>query len=114
MRALLLRLEPIIWLLFGPGILIGTMLLTGWILVVGLLIPMGFVDASALSHERAHGLATSWLLGVLPRWLRDGCYDFVAKRRLRWFRPPDDVCPMIPTQMRARFSDIGVQDPSRD
>ena len=66
MRALLLKLEPIIWLLFGQGILIGTMLLTGWILVVGLLIPMGFVDASALSYERAHGLATSWLFGVLP------------------------------------------------
>ena len=66
MRALLLKLEPIIWLMFGQGILIGTMLLTGWILVVGLLIPMGFVDASALSYERAHGLATSWLFGILP------------------------------------------------
>ncbi len=66
MRALLLKLEPIIWLLFGQGIMIGTMLLTGWILVVGLLIPMGFVDASALSYERAHGLATYWLFGFLP------------------------------------------------
>jgi len=66
MRALLLKLEPIIWLMFGPGIVIGTMLLTGWILVVGLLVPMGLVDASALSYERAHGLATSWLFGVLP------------------------------------------------
>jgi len=66
MRALLLKLEPIIWFMFGQGILIGTMLLTGWILVIGLLIPMGFVDASALSYERAHGLATSWLFGILP------------------------------------------------
>lgn len=66
MRALLLKLEPIIWLMFGQGILIGTMLLTGWILVVGLLIPLGLVDASALSYERAHGLATYWLFGVLP------------------------------------------------
>ncbi len=66
MRGLLLKLEPIIWLLFGQGILIGTMLLTGWILVVGLLVPMGFVDTSALSYERAHGLATSWLFGILP------------------------------------------------
>ena len=66
MRSLLLKIEPIIWLLFGQGILIGTMLLTGWILVVGLLVPMGMVDASALSYERAHGLATSWLFGILP------------------------------------------------
>ena len=66
MRALLLKLEPIIWILFGLGIMIGTMLLTSWILVVGLLIPLGIVDASALSYERAHGLATSWLFGILP------------------------------------------------
>ena len=66
MRALLLKIEPVIWLLFGQGILIGTMLLTGWILVVGLLVPMGIVDASALSYERAHGLATASLFGFLP------------------------------------------------
>ena len=66
MRAILLKIEPIIWLLFGQGILIGTMLLTGWVLVVGLLVPMGMVDASALSWDRAHGLATSWLFGVIP------------------------------------------------
>ena len=29
MRHLLLKLEPVIWLLFGQGIMIGTMLLTG-------------------------------------------------------------------------------------
>jgi fumarate reductase subunit D len=67
MRALLLNLEPIIWLLFGQGILIGTMLLTGWILVVGLLVPMGIVDPSALSYTRAYRLATSWLLAALFR-----------------------------------------------
>ncbi len=66
MRALLLKLEPIIWLLFGQGILIGTMLLTGWILVVGILIPMGLVDASALDYSRAHRLATATVLGFIP------------------------------------------------
>ena len=66
MRALLLKLEPIIWILFGFGIMIGTMLLTGWILVVGILFPLGIVEASALSYERAHALATSWLFGVVP------------------------------------------------
>ena len=66
MRALLLKLEPIIWLMFGQGILLGTMLLTGWILVVGILIPMGIVDASALEYARAHRLATASLFGIIP------------------------------------------------
>jgi succinate dehydrogenase subunit D len=64
MKTLLLKLEPIIWLLFGQGILIGTMLLTPWILVLYLLIPFGIVDASALSYERAYSLTTASLLGL--------------------------------------------------
>lgn len=66
MKTLLLKLEPIIWLLFGQGILIGTMLLTPWILVVGILVPTGIVDPAALSYERIHGLATAWLFGFIP------------------------------------------------
>jgi len=66
MRTLLLKLEPIIWLLFGQGILIGTMLLTPFILVVGLLVPLGIVDADALSYQRAHSIATYSLFGVIP------------------------------------------------
>lgn len=66
MRTLLLKIEPVIWLLFGQGILIGTMLLTGWILVVGILIPLGIVDPSALDYERAHRLATAWVFGFIP------------------------------------------------
>ena len=66
MRTLLLKLEPIIWLMFGQGILLGTMLLTGWILVVGILIPMGIVDASALNYVRAHQIATTSLFGIIP------------------------------------------------
>lgn len=80
MRAFLLKIEPLIWLMFGQGILLGTILLTGWILVVGLLIPLGMVDATALSYDRAHALATASVLGlpigklilaallVLPLW----------------------------------------------
>ena len=75
MKHLLLKLEPVIWLLFGQGILIGTMLLTGWILVVGVLVPMGIVPADALTFARAHSLGASllgrlFLLGllVLPLW----------------------------------------------
>jgi len=75
MKHLLLRLEPVIWTLFGGGIMIGTMLLTGWVLVFGILAPMGIVPADALSYGRAHVLASSLVgrvvlaaLIALPLW----------------------------------------------
>lgn len=75
MRHLLLKLEPVIWLLFGQGIMIGTMLLTAYLAVVGLAIPLGIVDADALSHERALRLGGSLIgrvvlfaLIALPMW----------------------------------------------
>ncbi len=75
MRHFLLRIEPIIWLLFGQGLLIGTMLLSGWILIVGLAIPLGWVAPEALAFPRAHALASSVAgrlvlaaLIVLPLW----------------------------------------------
>jgi fumarate reductase subunit D len=75
MKALLLRLEPLVWLLFGQGIMLGTILLTGWILVVGLAIPLGIVPADALDFQRAYALASNpigrlVLLGLiaLPLW----------------------------------------------
>ena len=66
MRNLLLKLEPLIWFMFGQGILIGTILLTGWILVVGILAPLGLVAPDALSYDRAYSLATANLLGFIP------------------------------------------------
>ena len=75
MKEMLIKLEPIIWFMFGQGILIGTILMTGWVLVVGLLIPVGIVPAEALSYERAHALGSNIvgrlvLLGLcaLPLW----------------------------------------------
>ena len=75
MKELLLRFEPVIWLLFGQGILVGTILLTGWVIAVGLLAPMGLVSADALSYERAYGLASNIVgrlillaLIALPLW----------------------------------------------
>jgi len=75
MHRLLLRLEPLVWLLFGQGILIGTMLLTPWLLVVGLGVPLGLVPAEALAYDRAHALGSNplgrlLLLGLvaLPLW----------------------------------------------
>jgi len=93
MRHLLLRLEPVIWLLFGVGILIGTMLLTGWVLVVGLGVPLGLVPHSALDYGRAHRLGAN-LIGrlvllaivALPLWkgahhLRSLSMDFGGQGR---------------------------------
>jgi fumarate reductase subunit D len=75
MRHLLLKLEPVIWLLFGQGILIGTMLLTAYLAVVGVAIPLGMVSADALSYERALRLGGSlvgrvvlFALIALPMW----------------------------------------------
>jgi fumarate reductase subunit D len=64
MKHLLLKLEPLIWFMFGQGIMLGTILLTGWILVIGLAIPLGLVPAEALSYERAHMLGSN-LIGRL-------------------------------------------------
>jgi fumarate reductase subunit D len=93
MKQLLLKLEPLIWFMFGQGILIGTLLLTGWILVVGLAIPLGLVSAEALAYDRAHQLGANIigrlvLLGliVLPLWkgahhLRSLAIDFGGVER---------------------------------
>jgi fumarate reductase subunit D len=64
-----------IWLLFGQGILLGTILLTGWILVVNLGVPLEIISSDGLAYERAHGLAAHPIgrlvlaaLCALPLW----------------------------------------------
>jgi fumarate reductase subunit D len=93
MRHFLLRIEPLVWLLFGQGILLGTILLTGWLLVVGILAPLGAVPESALAFERAHALASHPIgrlvllaLIALPLWkgahhLRSLSIDFGGASR---------------------------------
>ena len=75
MKALLLRLEPIIWLLFGLGIMVGTLLLPGYLLTVTLAGPLGMLPEGALAFERAHAIASNpigrvVLLAIiaLPLW----------------------------------------------
>jgi predicted DCC family thiol-disulfide oxidoreductase YuxK len=43
------------------------------------------------------------VLSVVPRGLRDLVYDFVARIRYRVFGKRDDLCPIVPTELRARF-----------
>lgn len=44
------------------------------------------------------------LLRLVPRALRDAAYDFVARRRLRWFGREAQVCPLLPPHLRSRFA----------
>lgn len=57
----------------------------------------------------ALGLRSPWpLLGaigrVFPRPVRDGIYNFVARRRYRWFGKQDE-CVLPTPELRARFID---------
>jgi predicted DCC family thiol-disulfide oxidoreductase YuxK len=42
-------------------------------------------------------------LSVVPRGLRDFGYDIVARIRYRVFGRRDDLCPIVPADLRARF-----------
>jgi fumarate reductase subunit D len=75
MKHLLLRAEPLIWLLFGGGIMGGTILLTGWVMVVGIAAPLGIVPPEAMDYGRVYALASHpigrlviMLTAVLPLW----------------------------------------------
>lgn len=67
MKTLLLRLEPVIWLLFGGGIMLGTLLLPGYLLTVGLGAPLGILPPDALSFERLQGMISHPVGGILFR-----------------------------------------------
>jgi predicted DCC family thiol-disulfide oxidoreductase YuxK len=43
------------------------------------------------------------VLSVVPRGLRDFVYDFVARIRYRVFGTREDLCPIVPAALRARF-----------
>jgi predicted DCC family thiol-disulfide oxidoreductase YuxK len=47
--------------------------------------------------------ALAAILAVVPRALRDAAYDFVARVRYRVFGRRDDVCPIVPAELRKRF-----------
>ena len=40
---------------------------------------------------------------VVPRLIRDWCYDVIAAVRFRIFGRRDDLCPVIPPALRNRF-----------
>ena len=78
---------------------------------------MVYVRSFGLKRERAYLRSDAvlralgdvggvwWLLSVLrivPRFLRDPVYDWVARNRYRWFGKYDS-CPMPPPEARAKF-----------
>ncbi|MCW8346314.1 MULTISPECIES: fumarate reductase subunit FrdD [Vibrio] len=79
--------EPVWWGLFGAGGSWFAMITPVTILVLGILVPMGIIDAQALSYERVAGFATSFIGALfviatlaLPMWhamhrLHHGMHD---------------------------------------
>jgi predicted DCC family thiol-disulfide oxidoreductase YuxK len=47
--------------------------------------------------------ALAAVLGVVPRAVRDVAYDFVARVRYRIFGRREEVCPLLPPELRNRF-----------
>lgn len=43
------------------------------------------------------------VISAIPRALRDAAYDFIAHIRFRVFGRPDDLCPIVPRELRDRF-----------
>ncbi|HXX18828.1 MAG TPA: DCC1-like thiol-disulfide oxidoreductase family protein [Candidatus Acidoferrum sp.] len=43
------------------------------------------------------------VIALIPRPIRDVAYDFVARVRYRVFGRRDQVCPLVPPELRARF-----------
>jgi predicted DCC family thiol-disulfide oxidoreductase YuxK len=44
-------------------------------------------------------------ISIIPRPLRDAVYDFIMRIRYRIFGRVDNVCPVTPPELRARFDD---------
>lgn len=42
-------------------------------------------------------------LAIVPRFLRDPVYNLIARTRYRIFGRRDDLCPVVPPELRGRF-----------
>jgi predicted DCC family thiol-disulfide oxidoreductase YuxK len=62
-------------------------------------------DASLYVLRRLGGIwkILAKILSAFPRGLRDFVYDFVARTRYRLFGQRDNLCPVVPPNLRARF-----------
>jgi fumarate reductase subunit D len=96
-RSLLLRLEPLIWGLFGGGMMVAALFYPVLLLVLMLAAPLGVLSPEALAYERALALAAHPVGRVavaaviaLPLWaaahqVRHVAIDFGGIARDGWF-----------------------------
>lgn len=66
-----------------------------------------FVRSDAFLHI-CRRLGGGWrvlaaMLAIVPRRVRDTVYNLIARTRYRIFGRKDDLCPMVPASLRARF-----------
>jgi predicted DCC family thiol-disulfide oxidoreductase YuxK len=54
---------------------------------------------------RRLGRVSGAIIAAIPRAIRDGVYDFIARVRYRIFGRRPEVCPVTPPELRARFDD---------
>ena len=57
MKRMLLALEPVIWLLFSAGMMVGGLLLPAWALVMGVAGPLG-IASTATSYDHFYAVAS--------------------------------------------------------
>ena len=62
-------------------------------------------EAARYLARRAGGgwRLVAFVAGLVPRVARDALYDFVARRRRRWFGRTEEICPVLPPELRRRF-----------
>lgn len=75
MKHFIAKIEPIVWVLFGAGFMVGSLLLPAWVFTFGIAQPLGWVPEGALTYERAYALGSHPIgrllllaLIVLPLW----------------------------------------------
>jgi predicted DCC family thiol-disulfide oxidoreductase YuxK len=56
-----------------------------------------------LEHLGGAWHAFGLIARIVPRRLRDGLYDVIARHRYGWFGREAAVCPVVPADLRSRF-----------
>lgn len=65
------------------------------------------VESDATAHLLARLGGRDRILGgllrAIPRFIRDLGYRFVARARRSIFKKPEEICPLLPPELRTRF-----------
>ena len=52
---------------------------------------------------QVHGFSDYFFQTDYAQWWLDRGYDFIARMRSRMFEKPEEACPLLPPDLRARF-----------